>query len=151
MQELARLGVPTDVVEPRILGMVQGTGLDQDLLAVPLNTALRPALATLRSKFLDENEPLVALFRQRTVRMPTAGVTVEARLGACEAAEPFILQTRETEVRLRSAQAKRERGLAQQEDAEGRRQMARVEAGELEPATPPVPLLHVSVDSTTGP
>ena len=146
MQELARLGVPTDLVEPRILGMVQGAGANDDLLAVPLNTALEPALKAIRNRFLDENDAITKLCVSRAVRMPTPGTAIEARLGDCDAAEDFVMQTRAIELATRAAQLKSLQATARQQELEADRFAQRIADGELEDPTPEPGGLHVTID-----
>jgi len=78
--------------------MIQGGLGEEDLLAVPINTALEPEWKKVRDVFIDKNEELTKLTAERQVRMPTPGASIEARLGACDACEEFIMENRSIEL-----------------------------------------------------
>jgi hypothetical protein len=150
MQELAQVGVPTDLVEPRILGMVTGGVGGIDLLAVPINTALEPAWKKVRNVFIDKNAELVALTATQTTRMPTPGVSMEARLGDCDACEPFIKTSREIELEQRRAQARMQRATAHQAELTADRFEARIKKGNLDDPDPDPASLHVTLDKPSS-
>jgi hypothetical protein len=146
MRELVQAGVPADIVEPRILGMVNGGLAGVDLLAIPINTALKPEWKRVRDAFIDQNTELTALKFNRIIRMPTPGVSVEARLGQCDACEEFIMESRDVDIAERRARVRSERAAAHQAELEAERLQARLDKGTLDPPTPAVPSLRVTVD-----
>ena len=150
MQELALLGVPADLVEPRILGMVGGNSSGDDLLAIPINTALEPQWKRVRDAFIDANAELVAMNAGRVVRMPTPGVSLQARLGGCDGCEEFVMKSREIELDQRRAQVRAQRATARQAELEGDRFEARIVKGTLDDPTDEPGRLHVELDKPTS-
>lgn len=146
MRELALLGIPTELIEPRILGMINGGLSGADLLAVPINTALDPEWKKLREVFIDGNKDLVELTSDREVRMPTPGTSIEARLGACDACEDFIMQSRAIDLEQKRTQARAQAAAADQAEVETDRAKARVANGDLDDPTPTPTGLHVTID-----
>jgi hypothetical protein len=146
MEQLVLLGVPSELVEPRILGMVNGGISGTDLLAVPINTALDPKWKRFRDLFIDKNQELVKLTSSRVVRMPTPGVSIEARLGECDACEHFVMATREIEIDQRRAQVRALQATARQAELEADRFEARIKKGTLDDPTPDPTALHVTLD-----
>lgn len=151
MQDLAMLGIPTDLVEPRILGMVNAGSGGLDLLAVPVNTAIDPDWKKVRDIFIEKNEELVKLTASREVRMPTPGTSIEARLGACDACEEFIMKSRSIELDQRRAQVRAQQAAARQAELEADRLDERVKKGELDDPSPEANALHVTIDKPVTP
>lgn len=104
-----------DVVDPRAVGSFG------DKLAFPVRLERVPAARRLLTDLIEKNDELIDLTRSDTVSVPTAAVTMESRLGACDACEPFIHDSRELELRTRAA-------AASQAEAEAKRYNARLVA-----------------------
>ena len=108
--------LPPGLVEPRVVGQVGNK------LAVPL-IADQPPLDKILADLKDSLRTIPS--PKDNLTLVTPGVSIETRLGACDACEPFIDETRAAEIRLRKAKAS-------QAELEAVRYQARLNA------TPPV-------------
>lgn len=124
-------------------------GIVGNQLAFPVGTTIPTVAAFLKELFDPEAEPLVLVDE---LTLPTPAVTLQSRLSACDACEPFIDQTREVDIRTRNASADREEALAAQEHAEAERRQARLAATPplLDDPRPPHPPPRLDVHVTTG-
>jgi hypothetical protein len=119
--------------EPRVVSM-RGR-----FLAVPLHTALEPALQTFLNSLLDGINSIGEL--QSDVTVPTPGLAIDSRLGNCSACEDFIEDSRAIELRRLDA-------LARQQEQEAERLKARLAANPplLDDPRRATDALHVQLD-----
>jgi hypothetical protein len=133
--------LPPGIVEPWPIGMVD------HCLAFPISATVPGIGGVLADLFGDQEPPPD---RVDELTLPTPAVTMEARLGSCQACEKFIRKTRHIDLRTRSAAADEARAHAEQEHAEADRRRARLNANppDLTPPEPaaPAPRLDVRLE-----
>lgn len=120
------------------------------LLAVPLNPALSTEAQAALDLFLLEN-PEVRDFRaHRDVTLPTPGVTVEGRLGACSCCEPETADRLRLERERTAADTALVRGQAAWAEQDARRYRLRLDAAppDLTDPRPAPPELAVTLRTT---
>jgi hypothetical protein len=121
--------------EPRVIAI---NGPD---LAVPLTPPpdgeLRTMLENIRTSFAAAFEDTAD--NPETFVFPTAGLTINSRLGRCATTEEFIERSRKIELRRLAAEAT-------SAEHEAARRAARLKAGELADPDAEAPALHVSLD-----
>ena len=101
-----------EFVEPRSVGFVGCR------IAFPIRADIA---APLLDPLITNNPDIQDVSETENMILPTSAVVCESRLGECEGCEPFIEQSREIELRLRSAEA-------DQADEETKRLEARLAA-----------------------
>jgi len=79
-----------EVLEPRVIGAIQRSG--GVLLAVPLNPALSSDAQKALDLFATENPEVIDFTTTRRIALPTPGVSVDGRLGACNCCEDDITE-----------------------------------------------------------
>jgi hypothetical protein len=125
--------LPDGLVDPWPIGMV-GTRLAFPIVAAPGAQAFLDELLDLA----DKAKPITG-----TVTIPTAGITSEARLGACDGCEEYIRGSRTLDLRIRAADASIR-------EAEADRRRARLDATTPDlddPVSPPsLPVLTVRLE-----
>jgi hypothetical protein len=124
---LSSLGNLMNLVENEPLGFV-GTKA-----ALPLRAQTLQAFSSLKTWFegnVVQNGALGEQLAALTVTLPTPGVSIEARLGECDACEEFVSKQRELELRQRAAEAKSAEERAKQEESETERYKKRLQATE---------------------
>ena len=119
--------------EPRVVSM-RGP-----FLAVPLHTAIEPALQTFLDNLLGGMTSIGTL--ETDVTVPTPGLAIDSRLGSCSACEDFIEDSRAIELRRLDA-------LARQQEQEAERLKARLAASPplLDDPRRATDALHVQLD-----
>jgi hypothetical protein len=134
---IAQQGLRIELLEPRVLGMVHS---NSDLLiAIPLNAAINHEVSKILETYLTNNEPLTTYETTRTLSLPTPGITMESRLGACSACEEFIEETRRLELERKKKEVELSEQRLEQEKLETLRYRKRLEAN---PPTLDDPDLH---------
>ena len=110
----------------RVIGAIQtGSGV---LLAVPLNPALSAQAQAALDLFLLENPEVRDFAASRDVTLPTPGVTVEGRLGACSCCEPDTTERMRLELARTAADAALVAGRAAWLEQDARRYRLRLDA-----------------------
>jgi hypothetical protein len=121
--------------EPRVIAI---NGPD---LAVPLTPPpegeLRTMLENIRSSFAEAFQDTAD--RPETFVFPTAGLTINSRLGRCSAVEEYIEESRRIQLRRLAAEAR-------SVELEAARRAARVKAGDLADPEVDAPPIRVSLD-----
>jgi hypothetical protein len=93
---------------------------------------------------VQKNANLRELIQNFKTILPTPGVTLEARRGACDALEPYLTQSREHELH-------RVEAVAKQEWKEIERLDARIAANLLDDPKPAAPVVKVQSSTVPGP
>jgi hypothetical protein len=137
-QMLSAHAIPLGAVEPRIVGFA-GRKVAFRVLSSSWLAASGFDFAAARDQFAaDEVFRPTAPFE---ITLPTPGVSVEPRLGACDACEPFVEAHRALDLDLKAEELAREA-------IENERRKQRIAAGNLE--DPVSRDAHISVGITPG-
>jgi hypothetical protein len=94
---LYRLGNLAGYVYPQTVGYLGS------LLAFPVKLTSDPSLEAWFATVIRDNSGLAKLATTQTVTLPTAGITMETRLGSCDGCEEHLLKQRDVELQLREA------------------------------------------------
>jgi hypothetical protein len=129
------LRLPPGAFEPQVVAM------SGDKLAVPLHVELSAQLTAFRDGLLDGVEAVAGDSKGRRVTVPTAGITMNTRLGDCSASEAFVEDSRTIELRRLAA-------LAEHEELEAERRRKMLEAGTLDDPHAERPPLEVKVQTS---
>jgi hypothetical protein len=132
--------LPPGIIEPSPIGMID------HCLAFPISASTVPSVEdVIDGLFGAQDSPFV---RAEEITLPTTAVTMEARLGTCDACEDFIHESRKIDLRSQSA-------AADQAQAEADRRRARLNKTppDLDPYEPPaaVPRLDVRIEQAAPP
>ncbi|MFN8892124.1 MAG: hypothetical protein ACK52P_01335 [Alphaproteobacteria bacterium] len=137
-QILSTHAIPLGAVEPRIVGFA-GRKVGFRVLSASWLAASGFDFSAARDQFAADE-----VFRPTApveVTLPTPGVSVEPRLGACDACEPFVEAHRALDLDLKAEEVAREA-------LENERRRQRIAAGNLE--DPVSRDAHISVGITPG-
>jgi hypothetical protein len=134
--------LPRGGVAPHALGLVG------DRLAFPVNLDAVPGAKQLVKEIIEENSGLDDLSLSASIPLPTSSVTMESRLGTCDACESFIQDSRALELRTRAAQATHTEATTDLVKEEVRRYKARVDASPpvLDDPRPETNPIRVSIE-----
>jgi hypothetical protein len=119
-QLLQSLGQLARLVEPGTIGFFG------DKLAFPLDVAADPQLAQWFEENVTKNPSLADLGGDQRVTLPTPGVYVETRLGACDGCEDFIRAQRTLDLKAKEIQNRAATAVAEQQEQEAARYEARL-------------------------
>jgi len=97
-QQYLRALLPLGIVEPHLAGFLG------DKLAFPIRLDASPEAQALIDQLIVQNAAVAGLGRVETVRLPTAAVTIESRLGECDGCEEYIRKQRDLELKARKLQ-----------------------------------------------
>jgi hypothetical protein len=112
----------------RILGFVGTSAI------LELDVSRYPELEKWFVTTIQENDGLNTASSSFDTILPTPAVTLEARLGACDALEPYLAESRSIELA-------RTRSIADQQALEAKRRSMKLDAKELDDPQPRPPLL----------
>jgi hypothetical protein len=144
---LATLGQLGAMILPEAIGYLG------DSLAFPL---LLPTGSPQEQWFNDliaNNPGLTSLNVSRVVTLPTPGVTLDTRLGACAGCEPFLTTQRELELEAKRAEIATAEAVAAKERSEADRYAARLNQSpaDLSDPDPQTSAIRLVIEQSTAP
>jgi hypothetical protein len=105
--------------------------------AMPFRLEKNATVAEWFRKAVAENADLLnAKPGEHTVTIPTKGMSVQARLGACDAAEDFVIDHRKLDVQMRGAEVEQAKQQARQEELEAKRMQMRLDKADPDLSDP---------------
>jgi hypothetical protein len=112
--------LPAEVVEPHAVGFIGRR------IAFPIRIDAVPGAKKLLDDLVATNQGLDNLTRNELVTMPTPAVTLEARLGACDACEDFLRDHRKLDLAQKETEIELAKQRVEQEKLETERYQARL-------------------------
>lgn len=131
----------SNLVERRVLGEIDGK------LVLPIRANLDARTRQLFNTLITENTELNSLKDSFDIALPTPGLHIESRLGACDACEDYIGDIRSLDVKSRDADLALKKEKLEQEKLETRRYAARLDLEELSDPENKPGLVRLSLDT----
>jgi hypothetical protein len=118
-------------------------------VAVPLHADADSRLQKLFTTLVTNNTQLKGLTDGFQIVLPTPGLTIEPRLGACDAGEDYVQSLRTLELDTRGTDLKLKEQRLEQEKLETERYAKRVKADQLTAPEDQAGMVRVSLDPET--